>query len=65
MSIDIHYQTLGDSFRIHTQRALGGGATVNDVRDIPRFNAQFGATRACQAWNAFHAHAAEAGWDIG
>ncbi|WP_067888889.1 carboxymuconolactone decarboxylase family protein [Nocardia vaccinii] len=65
MSIDIHYQTLGDTFRIHAQRALGGGATVNDVRDVLRFNAQFGATRAWQAWQAFHAHAAEAGWDLG
>lgn len=64
MSIDIHYQTLGDTFRIHTQRALGGGATVHDVRDVLRFNAQFGATRAWQAWQAFHAHAAEAGWDL-
>ncbi len=63
MSIDIHYQTLDDSFRTHIQRALGGGATVNDVRDVLRFNAQFGATRIWQAWKAFHAHAAEAGWD--
>ncbi|MGW4118109.1 carboxymuconolactone decarboxylase family protein [Nocardia sp. NPDC004711] len=65
MSIDIHYQTLGDTFRIHAQRALGGGATVNDVRDVLRFNAQFGATRVWQAWKAFHAHAAEAGWALG
>jgi alkylhydroperoxidase/carboxymuconolactone decarboxylase family protein YurZ len=65
MSIDIHYQTLGDSFRIHAARALCGRATVNDVRDVLRFNAQFGATRVWQAWKAFHAHAAEAGWDLG
>jgi hypothetical protein len=64
MSIDIHYQTLGDTFRIHVQRAFGGGATVNDVRDVLRFNAQFGATRVWQAWQAFHAHAAEAGWNL-
>ena len=65
MSIDIHYQTLGDTFRIHTQRALGGGASIDDVRDVLGFNAQFGATRVWQAWKAFHAHAAEAGWDLG
>jgi|GEM_PF-3244484 len=65
MSIDIHYQTLGDTFRIHTQRALGAGASVNDIRDVLRFNAQFGATRVWQAWKAFHSHAAEAGWDLG
>lgn len=65
MSIDIHYQTLGDTFRIHTQRALGGGASVDDVRDVLRFNAQFGATRVWQAWKAFHAHAAEGAWELG
>ncbi|WP_198347720.1 hypothetical protein [Nocardia terrae] len=49
---------------MHTQRALGGGASIDDVRDVLRFNARFGATRAGQAWKAFHAHAAEAGWDL-
>jgi alkylhydroperoxidase/carboxymuconolactone decarboxylase family protein YurZ len=62
MSIDTHYQTLGDSFRIHIQRALGGGATLADVRAVLRFNVQFGATRAWQAWRAFHTHATDAGW---
>ncbi|HEY4021175.1 MAG TPA: carboxymuconolactone decarboxylase [Pseudonocardiaceae bacterium] len=62
MSIDTHYQTLGDTFRLHIQRALDGGATLADVRAVLRFNAQFGATRAWHAWQAFHAHAAEAGW---
>lgn len=65
MSIDIHYQTLGDTFRIHTQRAFGAGATADDVRDVLRFNAQFGATRVWRAWQALHAHAEEAGWDLG
>jgi alkylhydroperoxidase/carboxymuconolactone decarboxylase family protein YurZ len=65
MSIDIHYQTLDDTFRIHIQRALGADASIADVRDVLRFNAQFGATRVWQAWKAFHAHAAEAGWDLG
>ncbi|MEV6769306.1 carboxymuconolactone decarboxylase family protein [Nocardia sp. NPDC051030] len=64
MSIDIHYQTLDDTFRVHIQRALGGGASVDDVRDVLRFNAQFGATRIWQAWKAFHVHAAEAGWAL-
>jgi alkylhydroperoxidase/carboxymuconolactone decarboxylase family protein YurZ len=62
MSIDVHYQTLGDTFRIHIQRALGDGATLADVRAVLRFTAQFGATRAWQAWQAFQAHAADAGW---
>jgi alkylhydroperoxidase/carboxymuconolactone decarboxylase family protein YurZ len=63
MSIDVHYQTLGDTFRIHIERAMRGGATLDDVRAALRYNAQFGATRMWQAWQAFHAHAAEAGWN--
>ncbi|HEY3608575.1 MAG TPA: carboxymuconolactone decarboxylase [Pseudonocardiaceae bacterium] len=62
LSIDTHYQTLGDTFRLHIQRGLDGGATLADVRAVLRFNAQFGATRAWHAWQAFHAHVAEAGW---
>lgn len=55
MSVDIHYQTLGDSFRIHVNRALGAGASAEEVRAVLRFNAQFGATRAWQAWHALNA----------
>ncbi|WP_214416484.1 carboxymuconolactone decarboxylase family protein [Sphaerisporangium fuscum] len=61
MSIDVHYQTLDETFRIHTGRALGAGASHDDVRAVLRFNAQFGATRAWQAWKALNAHLAEAG----
>jgi alkylhydroperoxidase/carboxymuconolactone decarboxylase family protein YurZ len=50
MSVDVHYQTLGDTFRIHVERARRGGASVADVRDALRFLAQFGASRAWQAW---------------
>jgi len=52
MSVDVHYQTLGDSFRIHVTRALQGGATSEDVREVLRFIAPFGATRAWQGWIA-------------
>lgn len=62
MSVDVHYQTLGETFRIHIERALRGGATIDDVRAALRYLGQFGATRAWQAWRAFHAHAADAGW---
>ncbi|MFE3055959.1 carboxymuconolactone decarboxylase [Nocardia sp. NPDC059239] len=62
MSVDVHYQTLRDTFRIHIERALGAGATLSDVRGVLRYTAQFGATRMWHAWQAFHAHAAEAGW---
>lgn len=53
LSIDVHYQTLEETFQIHIGRALRGGATRDDVRAVLRFNAQFGVTRAWQAWKAF------------
>ncbi len=59
MSVDVHYQTLDETFRIHVGRALGAGASHEDVRAVLRFNAQFGATRAWQAWKALNACLAE------
>lgn len=59
MSIDIHYQTLDDSFKIHVTRALGGGASPADVRDVLRFNVQFGVTRAWQAWEPLNKYIAD------
>jgi alkylhydroperoxidase/carboxymuconolactone decarboxylase family protein YurZ len=59
MSVDVHYQTLDETFRIHIDRALGAGATHDDVRAVLRFNAQFGATRVWRAWRALNAHLAE------
>jgi alkylhydroperoxidase/carboxymuconolactone decarboxylase family protein YurZ len=59
MSVDVHYQTLDETFRIHISRALGAGASHDDVRAALRFTAQFGATRAWQAWRAFNAHLAD------
>ena len=58
MSVDVHYQTLDDTFRIHTNRALTDGASHDDVRAVLRFNAQFGATRAWRAWQALNAYLA-------
>jgi alkylhydroperoxidase/carboxymuconolactone decarboxylase family protein YurZ len=58
MSVDVHYQTLEETFEIHVGRALGAGATPDDVRAVLRFNAQFGATRAWRAWKALNAHLA-------
>lgn len=58
MSIDVHYQTLDETFRIHTNRALGAGASPDDVRAVLRFIAQFGATRVWRAWTALNAHLA-------
>jgi alkylhydroperoxidase/carboxymuconolactone decarboxylase family protein YurZ len=59
MSIDVHYQTLDESFRIHTNRALGAGASHDDVRAVLRFITQFGATKVWRAWPVLNAHLAE------
>jgi alkylhydroperoxidase/carboxymuconolactone decarboxylase family protein YurZ len=58
MSIDVHYQTLDETFRLHTSRALGAGASHDDVRAVLRFIAQFGATKVWRAWIALNAHLA-------
>lgn len=55
MSVDVCYQTLADTFRIHVGRAQRGGATPEDVRAALRFLAQFGVTRAWHAWEALNA----------
>jgi len=55
LSVDVHYQTLSDTFRTHVGRALRGGASPEDVRAALRFNAQFGVTRAWHAWEALNA----------
>jgi alkylhydroperoxidase/carboxymuconolactone decarboxylase family protein YurZ len=55
MSVDVHYQTLADTFRTHVGRAQRGGATPEDVRAALRFLAQFGVTRAWHAWEALNA----------
>jgi alkylhydroperoxidase/carboxymuconolactone decarboxylase family protein YurZ len=59
MSIDVHYQTLGDTFRVHVTRALRGGASPEDVRAVLRFTAQFGVTRAWHAWEPLNKYLAE------
>lgn len=60
MSIDLHYQTLEEIFKIHVDRALRSGTSHDDVRAVLRFNAPFGATRAWRAWKALNAYLAEA-----
>jgi alkylhydroperoxidase/carboxymuconolactone decarboxylase family protein YurZ len=59
LSVDVHYQTLGDTFRAHFGRALSGGASPEDVRAVLRFNAQFGVTRAWHGWQALNVLLAE------
>jgi alkylhydroperoxidase/carboxymuconolactone decarboxylase family protein YurZ len=59
ISVDVHYQTLEETFRIHVDRALRSGASTDDVRAVLRFNAQFGATRAWRALRALEARIAD------
>jgi alkylhydroperoxidase/carboxymuconolactone decarboxylase family protein YurZ len=54
LSVDVHYQTLAETFETHVGRALRGGATPGDVRAALRFNAQFGVTRAWHGWKALN-----------
>jgi alkylhydroperoxidase/carboxymuconolactone decarboxylase family protein YurZ len=61
MSIDVHYQTLDETFEAHIGRALRGGATAEDLRAVLRFNAQFGVTRAWSGWKALNAYLAREG----
>ncbi|MFC4587616.1 carboxymuconolactone decarboxylase family protein [Sphaerisporangium corydalis] len=55
MTVDVLYQTLEESFRIHVTRALGAGATPGDVRAVVRFAAQFGMTKAWRGLRALDA----------
>ncbi|ACU72426.1 Carboxymuconolactone decarboxylase [Catenulispora acidiphila DSM 44928] len=59
LSIDVHYQTLEESFNAHASRAIRGGASQEEVRAALRFIAQFGATRVWRGWKALNAYFAE------
>jgi alkylhydroperoxidase/carboxymuconolactone decarboxylase family protein YurZ len=59
MSIDVHYQTLEETFEAHIGRALRGGASPEDLRAVLRFNAQFGVTRAWRGWKALNTYLAQ------
>ena len=59
LSIDVHYQTLEETFQAHIGRALRSGASRDDVRAALRFNAQFGVTRAWRGWKALNAYFTE------
>jgi alkylhydroperoxidase/carboxymuconolactone decarboxylase family protein YurZ len=59
ITIDVLYQTLDESFRVHATRALGAGATPEDLRAVLRFTAQFGMTKAWRGLRALNALLAE------
>jgi alkylhydroperoxidase/carboxymuconolactone decarboxylase family protein YurZ len=52
ITVDVLYQTLDESLRVHVTRALGSGATPEDVRAVVRFSAQFGMTKAWRGLRA-------------
>ncbi|MCO5971016.1 carboxymuconolactone decarboxylase family protein [Actinoallomurus soli] len=49
MTVDVLYQTLDESFRLHVTRALAAGATPDEARAVVRFSARFGMTKAWRA----------------
>jgi alkylhydroperoxidase/carboxymuconolactone decarboxylase family protein YurZ len=51
MTVDVLYQTLQESFRAHVGRALGAGATPDEVRAAVRATAPSGMTRTWRALN--------------
>jgi alkylhydroperoxidase/carboxymuconolactone decarboxylase family protein YurZ len=55
MTVDVLYQTLEESFRAHVGRALGAGATPDEVRAAVRANAASGTTRTWRALNVLDA----------
>ncbi|GII58107.1 carboxymuconolactone decarboxylase [Planotetraspora thailandica] len=61
VTVDVLYQTLEESFRLHVTRALGAGATPDDVRAVVRFSAQFGMTKAWRGLRVLDALFTETG----
>lgn len=51
LAVDILYQTLGDSFRLHVGLALAAGADGDVLDEVLQGIAEFGLARA---WNAAH-----------
>lgn len=61
MTVDVLFQTLEESFRAHVTRALGAGATPDEVRAVVRFSAQFGMTKAWRGLRVLNALFTETG----
>ncbi|GAA4640212.1 carboxymuconolactone decarboxylase family protein [Actinoallomurus vinaceus] len=61
MTVDVLFQTLDESFRVHVTRALSAGATPDDARAVVRFSARFGLTKAWRALRALNALFTETG----
>lgn len=61
ITVDVLFQTLDESFRVHVTRALGAGATPDEVRAVVRFSAQFGMTKAWRGLRVLNALFTETG----
>jgi alkylhydroperoxidase/carboxymuconolactone decarboxylase family protein YurZ len=61
MTVDVLFQTLEESFRAHVTRAIGAGATLDEVRAVVRFSAQFGMTKAWRGLRVLNALFTETG----
>ncbi|MFI6598291.1 carboxymuconolactone decarboxylase family protein [Nonomuraea sp. NPDC050536] len=51
ITVDVLFQTLEESLRVHVAPALSAGASPEAVRAVVRFSARFGMTKA---WRALH-----------
>lgn len=61
MTVDVLFQTLDESFRVHVTRALRAGATPDEALAVVRFSARFGMTKAWYALRALDALFSETG----
>ncbi|MGW4638613.1 carboxymuconolactone decarboxylase family protein [Sphaerisporangium sp. NPDC004334] len=61
MTVDVLFQTLEESFRVHVARAIASGATPEEVRAVVRFSAQFGMTKTWRALRVLNALFTETG----
>ncbi|GAA3812418.1 hypothetical protein GCM10022226_36380 [Sphaerisporangium flaviroseum] len=61
MTVDVLFQTLEESFRVHVTRAIAAGATPEEVRAVVLFSAQFGMTKTWRALRVLNALFTEIG----
>lgn len=61
MTVDVLFQALDESFRVHVTRALRAGATPDEALAVVRFSARFGMTKAWYALRALDALFSETG----
>lgn len=55
LAVDIIYQTLGEPFRFHLQQAQQRGVSIDQVKAVIHFLAEFSMVRAWEAFSALQA----------